>query len=73
MASARVMQQATAMRPAASRAVPEGGDASVGLTFESDAERRAMVPELDHGHLKAARDEWARRALHSRVRRSSDL
>lgn len=44
-----------ATRPRAYSALPEGGDASVGLAFESDAERRAMPPERDHDHLAEAR------------------
>lgn len=43
------------VRPAAQRAVPEGGDASLELLFQSDAEQRSMVPELDHAYLQAAR------------------
>ncbi len=40
-----------ARRPATFRAIPEGGDASLPLDFESDAERQALPPELDHAHL----------------------
>ena len=42
------------VRPAVRHALPEHGDASLGLFFESNAERRAMAPELDHAYLQAA-------------------
>jgi len=55
-------QQRPPARPRAVRAMPEGGDASHPLAFESDAERRAMVPELDHAYLSAAREAFGRRS-----------
>jgi hypothetical protein len=44
------------VRPAVRHALPELGDASFGLLFESNAERRAMAPELDHAYLQAAQE-----------------
>ena len=44
------------VRPAVRHALPELGDASLGLLFESNAERRAMAPELDHAYLQAAQE-----------------
>jgi hypothetical protein len=44
------------VRPAVRHALPELGDASLGLLFESIAERRVMAPELDHAYLQAAQE-----------------
>ena len=35
-------------RPSVVTAMPDGGDSSVPLAFESDVELRTMAPELDH-------------------------
>jgi len=47
-------------RPAAFRAIPSGGDARLPLRFQSDAERLAMAPELDHAYVSEARAAWLR-------------
>lgn len=48
-------------RPPVVRAIPEGGDPSVPLRFESDVERRTLPPELEHSAIGELLSRWAGR------------
>lgn len=48
-------------RPPVVRAIPEGGDPSVPLRFESDVEKRTLPPELEHGAIGELLSRWAGR------------